>query len=62
MITSAIPVNVGERLIGLVTSREEIPGLLLVPTEIFCLCFVFTKSQPTLDMILVLSFFSCIAA
>ncbi|CAL5322547.1 unnamed protein product [Camellia sinensis] len=28
VITSAIPQNVGERLIGLVTSREEIPDLL----------------------------------
>ncbi|XP_011076783.1 delta-1-pyrroline-5-carboxylate synthase-like isoform X2 [Sesamum indicum] len=28
IITSAIPKNVGERLIGLVTSREEIPELL----------------------------------
>ncbi|XP_058181790.1 delta-1-pyrroline-5-carboxylate synthase [Rhododendron vialii] len=28
VITSAIPENVGERLIGLVTSREEIPDLL----------------------------------
>ncbi|XP_047251289.1 delta-1-pyrroline-5-carboxylate synthase isoform X4 [Capsicum annuum] len=28
VITSAIPVTVGERLIGLVTSREEIPELL----------------------------------
>ncbi|XP_010324853.1 delta-1-pyrroline-5-carboxylate synthase isoform X1 [Solanum lycopersicum] len=28
VITSAIPVSVGERLIGLVTSREEIPELL----------------------------------
>lgn len=30
MITSSIPPSVGEKLIGLVTSREEIPELLKV--------------------------------
>lgn len=30
VITSAIPKSVGEKLIGLVTSREEIPDLLKV--------------------------------
>lgn len=37
VITSAIPENVGERLIGLITSREEIPELLKVHLQVYCI-------------------------
>lgn len=34
VITSAIPENVGGKLIGLVNTRDEIPDLLKVRTEV----------------------------
>ncbi|MBA0760674.1 hypothetical protein Gotri_023402, partial [Gossypium trilobum] len=47
VITSAIPENIGEKLIGLVTSREDIPDLLKV---IYGICHVYVDKSAKVDM------------